>query len=245
MPILSSDINSKVRYYSGASLDKVVRVFTGTYSSGDLIARVGSLGTIYVYRIAHGLSRPVFCDLLWSTNSGATWYDNGSYTIGGTPDGKLAFSDSTYIYIFHGYATTGTPVDYKVYCTWIDDYDGTNPSVTTQSYTDNQVQYDARLNYQKLYTLTPLTIPAGTFGSTNTQSVIHDVAQVINAKAWFEPFSGEVWPVVAGGASNLFYYDSAQDEAYISIDNNSVDLSVDRFSNASRRAWIKAYYDGS
>lgn len=244
MPILSSDINSKVRYYSGTPLDKIVRVFTGSYSSGNLIARSGTFGPIYVHRIPHGLGRPVFCDLLWSTDN-ATFYDNGTYNIGGSVQGHIAFSDSTYVYIFHDYVTTGTPIYYKVYCSWIDDYDASNPSVTVQNYGDTNTQYDSRLNYQKIYTVEEKSIPAGTGASAYTTSVFHDIGTTPNAKGYFQPFAGEVWPVNGGGASNLFLYDAAQDEAVLSIDSNSVDLRVNRFSNAARRAWIKVYYDGN
>ena len=244
MPILSSAINSKVRYYSGAPLDKIVRVYTGFYSAGNLVARVGSIGTVYVHRIAHGLGRPVFCDLLWSTDN-VNWYDNGTYNIGGSIQGHIAFSDSTYVYIFHDYATTATPIYYKVYCSWIDDYDGTNPSIEVQNNGDTPVQYDSRLNYQKIYTVDEKSIPAGTFGSSYSTSTLHDIGTTVNAKGYFQPFAGEVWPVNGGGASNIFLYDNAQDEAVLNISSSSVTMDMSLFSNAARRAWIKVYYDGS
>lgn len=242
MLIASSDINSKVIDYSGVLIDKVVRVFTGTYTSSDLISRAGGFGNIYMHRIAHGLTRPVLCDLMWSNENGI-WLDSGCYDM--YSNSRLAFSDDTYIYIFHGFSTADTPVQYKIYCAWIDNYDTTNPSVETRRYSNIPIQYDARSNYQKIHTFQQLLIPAGQYGSVNTQYLYHDIATTPNAKAWFEPFAGEVWPINAGGNTNVFFYDENQDEATLEITNSSVRLDVTRFSNVDRRAWVKIYYDGN
>lgn len=216
--------------------DKVVRVFTGSYSSGDLITRVGSLATAYVFRIAHGLTRPVICDLITSTDSGTTW-DLGI--------GKIAFSDSTYIYIFHGYATTGTPVTYKVYCTWIDNYDGTNPSVGVITYSANKIAYDSRSNFQKIAQQGEVSFTPGTFGTSQTQTITHSLGYQPNAKVYFEAFSGEVWPLNIGGTRNGFLYDGPQDECEANIYINTLDIKYYKYSNATRRAWYRIYYDAN
>lgn len=226
------------------SVDKLVRVFTGSYNAAtDLVSRVGSLGTIFVYRIPHGLGRPVFCELLWSNDGGVTYTDGGITNSSGLT--KLAFSDSTYVYIFHGYTTAATTITYKVYCTWIDDYDDTNPLVSTVSYSDSSLQFDSRLNYQKIYRQRKLDFTAGTGGSTETQSIGHSLGNYPNTKLYFEAFPNEVWPLNAGGANNFFNYDSAQDEAKLEIFANSVSFSLLRFSNSSKRAWYRIYYDAT
>lgn len=235
MPILSSDINSKVRYYSGANFDKVVKVFTGQYSSGDLTTRVGTIDTIYQYVIPHGLTRPLQCELIYSTDGGTTWVDGGT--------SKLVYSDSTNIYIFHGTTTGGTPVDYKVYCTWIDDYDGSNPTVDVSNYSDNVIQYDSRLNYPKIYEQGILTFTGGTFGATETQTIVHDIGIAPNAKVYFTAFSNQVWPCNSGGATNVFSFDFAQDECEFSTYSNRLDVTVFKFSGSTINVYYRIYYD--
>lgn len=223
-----------VAFYSGFEVDKVVRVYTGQYSSGDLITRVGDFATAYVHRIPHDVGRPMMCEVLTSSNGGAS-YDSGV--------SQVAFSDSSYVYIFHGYATTGTPVDYKVYCSWIDDYDDTNPLVETQQYTSEPVQFDSGANYQKIRDQDVLSFTPGTFGATETQTIDHDLGYTPNVKVFFEAFSGEVWPLNIGGARNPLLYTSTQDECQADIYDDRVEITYYKFSNDTRRAWYRLYYD--
>lgn len=220
-----TDNMDRVAFSGRHTTDKIVRIFTGTYDSGDLETRVGGLGTIYVYKIAHGLTRPVFCDLITSTDGGTTW-DLGI--------SKIAFSDDTYVYIFHGFATTGTPVDYKVYCTWIDNYDATDPLVDVQTYSSNPVQFDGRLNYQKVHSQDVVTIDSA------TEVITHDLGYTPNAKVFFEALPNEVWPLNIGGASNPFLYESTQVEAGAAIYDDRLEITTD---SGSARCWWRIYYD--
>lgn len=222
-----------VAFASDISIDKIVRTFTGSYSSGDLITRSGGFSIPYVYRFAHGLGRPVFCDLITSTDGGSTW-DLGI--------GKLAFSDDTYIYIFHGYATTGTPVTYKVYCSWIDDYDNSNPLIETQTYSSQPILFDSRENYQKIAMQDVVSVTVG-----GSQSISHTLGYVPNAKVYIEAFSGEVWPLNFGGARNVFLYHGDQVEGEARIDSNSVDITLAGGigSPATARVWYRIYYDSN
>lgn len=239
---LVDNIND-VAYSSEFSIDKIVRIFTGTYNRvTDVTTRVytfaGSPYNVYVYRIAHGLTRPLACEMIDSEDGGTTYVDSGIR--------RIAFCDSTYIYIFdaQGSAGVGT-VNYKVWGSWIDDYDATNPLVDTVSYTNLQTQFDSRLNYQKIFNRTALSFTGGTLGATETQSINHPFAYTPNAKVWFEAFTNEVWPLNAGGASNLFNFDDAQDECQLFIDSNSVDIKMTKFSGLARRVWPKVFYDAT
>ena len=225
-------------FISQKPIDKIVRIFTGTYNAAtDLIARVGTLDTAYVYRIAHGLPRPVACEMIASTNGGAV------YTDGGSTGGRIAFSDSTYVYIVNSLSLPGADVvTYKVWCSWIDDYDTTNPFITAQSYTSVPTQFDSRLNYQKIFDQNVLNFTPGTFGSAETKTVTHTLGYTPNAKVFFEAFPNEVWPLNAG---QQFTYDGAQDECRLSIYSDRIDVSMDRFSNAAKRAWYRIYYDAN
>lgn len=239
MPIASSDISTKVRNYSGAPLDKIVKVWSGTFNKAtDVTTRTGGVGSINVYPIAHGFTRPLFLTYLWS-DDGTTWVDGGGTLSGG--NSSIAFSDSTNIYLV---ASSGAGTQYyRVIGTWIDNYDNTNPTVDAYASTTKTTKYDSRVNYQKIYDQGEDNYPAGTFGSSHTVSIPHTLNYLPNAKAYFEPFSGEVWPLNSGGAANPFYYDLAQDEALMKIFSDRVDITVTRFSNASRRVWYKVYYD--
>ena len=235
---------TKVSYFSGYINDKLVRVFTGSYNAAtDLTERAGDLGPIYVYRIAHGLTRPVFCELLWSDDGGTTFYDMGVGNLAGSA--KIAFSDSTYVYIFHGYSTAAATITYKVYCSWIENYDATDPLVDTISYTNAPIQFDSRLNFQKIYLQDELSFTPGTFGTTETQSISHPLGYTPNVKFYFEPFTNEVWPANGGGSSNFFLYDFEQDEAELEIYDSRVDFIINKFSNATRRGWYRIYYDAT
>lgn len=229
----------KVAFASPYSIDKIVRVWEGTFSiPGSTELREDEfIGSIRVHKIAHGFSRPVFVDLIWSLN-GSTWADGGG-TISG--NSSIAFSDSTHIYIVAA-ASSGTQ-HYKVVASWIDTYDGSNPLVDSYSAPQKSVLFDSRDNYQKINKEGTTTYPSGTFGSAHTVTVSHSLGYIPNAKAYFEPIAGEVWPLNAGGIQNPFLYDGNQDEAFMRIYNNRLEIEVLRFSGATRRVWYKIYYD--
>ena len=226
---LASDVGS-VSFDSQLTIDKIIRIFTGSYSSGDLITRVGDSGTAYVYRFPHGLPRPVFCEVVTSTDGGDTW-DMGI--------NKIAFSDSTYVYIFHGFATTGTPVVYKVYCSWIDDYDGSNPTVESATYSSHPIQFDSRLNYQKVYKQGTTATTTGLADEVTT--IPHSLGYTPNVKIYFEAFTNEVWPLNFGGARNAFLYDGAQAEAKAEIYSNRIDVTT--LAPIGTKIWYRIYYD--
>lgn len=235
-----------VAFASSLLVDKVVRTFTGSYNAAtDLTARnytfAGLPQTAYFYRIAHGLTRPVFCELITSSDGGVIYTDGGNSSAS---VGHIAFADSTYIYIYHSILAPGVgTINYKVWCSWIDDYDATNPLIETISYTDQPIEFDSRENFQKIFTQEVLTFSPGTFGTTETQNIIHSLGYNPNVKVFFEAFSGEIWPLNAGGNSNIFLLDDSQDECYITITSNLISVSLDKYSNASKRAWLRVYYD--
>lgn len=239
---LVSNINH-VSFASPYSVDKIVRIFTGSYNrASDVVARsytlAGSPYTAYFYRIAHGLTRPLACEMIDSIDGELTYRDAGI--------DRIALSDSTYIYIFDAQGSKGVgTVNYKVWGSWIDDYDATNPLVSTITYSSRPIQFDSRVNYQKIFDQNVLNFTAGTFGASETQSVGHPFSYTPNAKVWFEAFTGEVWPLNAGGLSNPFNVDDSQDECQLFIDSDSVDIKMLKFSGVARRAWYKVYYDSN
>lgn len=238
------------RINTAIPIDKIVRIFTGSFNaSTDTITRnytlSGAPNAVKMYRIPHGLTRPVACELLWSINGDideGIFYDGGMWDLSNRS--AIAFSDSTYIYIIPP-TTSSLVVPYKVYCSWIDDYDATNPTVQTRTYSDVPQLFDSRVNYQKIKDYGVVTFTAGTAGSQQTISLAHGLTYTPNVKVFFEAFTGEVWPLNAGGATNLFNIDDSQEECQLAIDTDSVDITMTRFSNIARGAWYKIYYDAA
>lgn len=230
----------RTAFSSQDSIDKIVNVWQSSYNKAtQTTTRTEPFaGIVYAYAISHGLTRPVFPHLVWSEDN-SNWVDGG----GTLPNGNsaIAISDSTNIYIITT-SNSGT-MYYKILGAWIDNYDGSNPLVPELSNGTNKAIFDSRANYQKIYSQGVDTYSAGTFGSEYIVSIAHPLGYIPNAKAWFEPILGEVWPLIAGGATNPFLYSFSQDEAYMTITSSFVNINVIRYSNASRRVWYKIYRD--
>ena len=230
MSLLSNIAN--VSFASQYPVDKIVNVWEGSFNGTTQTTNRTApfAGSIDIFAIAHGFTRPVFVDLLWSSDN-ITWEDGGSSSI--------AFSDSTNIYIVAGVSGTNY---YKAIATWIDTYDGTNPLVNSFGASDTTI-FDSRVNYQKIFMQGELTYAAGTFGSSTTVSAVHGLGYIPNGKAFFEPIAGEVWPLNSGGTANPFLYNFSQDEALMTLTSTAINIQVARFSNATRKVWYKVYLD--
>lgn len=222
----------QIAYTSKHPIDKVVRVFTGSYGTSDLISRTG-FSTAYFHRIPHNVGRPMFCEVMTSD-------DDSTYDVG---IDKIAFSDSDYVYIFDGYNASISTVYYRVYCSWIDDYDDTNPSIETITYNSEPVQFDSRLNYQKIYDYNSLDFDPGTLGSKQTRIVYHNLNYTPNVKVYCEALPGEVWPMMIGKTNNPFLYDAAQDQCDAEIYDDRLEVTLYRFSNTDKKAWYRIYLD--
>ena len=215
--------------------DKIINVWEGSFNRATEVTTVtGDLGTIYVYRIAHGLTRPVACDLLWTI--GGAWTDGGSYDA--STDISIAYSDSTYIYVISSlYVAAAGTMQYKVLGYWIDEYDTSNPLVESFVSSNKNTVFDTRDSYQKIYDQNVLG-----FGSSSTQPILHSLGYRPNYRVFYEAISGQVWPMFAGGISNPFLYDTSMAEctAYTTTTTLSVELSS---VTSTRRAWYKIYLD--
>lgn len=232
---LTSDDYDKISFYTDLNIDKIVGVWEGSFHrTNDVTARV-AFSTLYVHAIPHGFTRPVFVDLLWSTD-GTTWSDGGI--------SHLAFSDSSNIYITSGFSTVAGTMYYKAIGFWIDNYDTTNPLVPEYHQEGKPVIFDSRLNYQKIIDEDVVTLAGGTFNTVSTETITHNLGYKPNAKVYFEAFTGEVWPLNAGGSQNPFNYDFSQDEMDMAITDTQMRLRLFGNSDIDRRAWYRIYADG-
>jgi hypothetical protein len=214
--------------------DKIVGVWEDSFNRAtDVTTVTGDLGSIYVYRISHGLTRPLATDLLWKIS--------GSWTDGGSSDGtdiSISYSDSTYIYIVSSvFAPAVGTMNYKVIGTWITDYDNTNPLVASFVSPNKTTVFDTRVNYQKIFDQNVLN-----FASSGTQQVSHLLGYRANFRVYYEAIANHVWPMYAGGAANPFLYDSAMAECRARMTNNTLDVQLESVSS-TRRAWYKVYLD--
>jgi hypothetical protein len=233
MPLL--DNIAGVAFETEYPVDKIVGVWEGSFNQTTQVTSRsatfgGSPNTAYFYRIAHGFPRPVFVDLLWSSDN-VTWYDGGV-------NGHIAFSDSTYIYVYSSQGSTvaGT-LYYKVIAFWIDNFDIDDPLVPGYESPNKSINFDSRLNYQKLYAWGKTT-----FASASTKLLTHDLNKRANFRVFFESFADEVWPLHFGGASDVFLYDDAQTECYAHMKNTALEVSLFNVPS-SRRLWYRIYLD--
>lgn len=232
-------------FHSEVSIDKLVRFYSGTFdASSDVITRnytlAGSPNAVEFYQITHNLGRPLACLMQWSLD-GVDWYDGGIFNS--SNQSSLAYSDGNNIYIFSPVGS-GT-VHYRVWGLWIDDYDGSNPAIDFISYSNMPIQFDSRENYQKILEAGSVSFDAGTFSSSQTRTVNHGLGYTPNARVWQECFAGEVWQGIAGGASNPFVIDDAQDTLSFDITNTDLFITSFRNSNAIRKCWYRIYYDAN
>lgn len=217
------------------NMDKIVRVFEGSFNRAtDVTTVTGDFGSIYVYRIAHGFTRPLFVDLLWRI-SGA-WTDGGCADSNG--DISIGYADSTYVYVVSSlFAPASGTMQYKVIGSWIDRYDATNPLVPAFNPPQKNILFDSRANYQKIYAQNVLS-----FSSNSTQSVSHPLGYSPNFRVFFEALPNQVWPMFAGGASNPFRYSSSMAECLARTTTTALSVEMD-FVASTCRAWYKIYLD--
>lgn len=215
--------------------DKIVNVWEGSFNRAtDVTAVTGDFGSIYVYRIAHGFTRPVAVDLLWKI-SGA-WTDGGC--ADSANDVSIAYADSTYIYIVSSVFVTATgTMQYKAIGYWITNYDNTNPLVNSYISSNKNTIFDTRNNYQKIYDQNVLS-----FGSDSTQPVTHGLGYRPNYRVFYEAVAGQVWPMYSSGVSNPFLYDSHISECSAYATTSLLNISMSSVSS-TKRAWYKIYLD--
>lgn len=209
--------------------DKIIGVYRGSYSAASATLLGGFL---YQYAIPHPFTRPVYTELLWSVD-GTTYFDSGS-SIGA--QAAIAYADASNLYI-----TTLTNVGsiyYKVICSWIDDYDTSNPSVNPVLDTTNSVYFDSRDNYPKIYSQDVKTV-----SGTSSSTIVHTLTYSPKFKGYVESISGQVWPFNGGGLSNPWLYDPVNHmECYAILDTPSIELHYSGPAS-NRKVWYRIYYD--
>lgn len=246
MPLNPSLVKDQFKFLSSAGLDKIVRVYQGSITTGQWIATSYTLfglpTTIYLFKIAHDIPRPMFTELLWSVDGGTTYVDGGVGAPGGSTQASISFCDSQFIYIMSPDIFTApvATVNYKVLGSWITNYDTSNPFIESQMYRAKPFSLDSRLNYQKICDQNVRTV---TGSGQNT--ITHPLGYIPNAKCYIEAFPGQVWPLNYGGIGNPFLIDDSQMEAQMFIRGNDivVDVLYGTTTAGSRRLWYRIYYD--
>lgn len=223
------DHASDIAFSTEFAVDKIVGVYTGSYNSATDTTVLG--GFVYSYAIPHSFTRPVFCELLWSTD-GVNFKDGGG-------SGGIAISDSSNVYVMTT-LPTGT-IHYKVICSWIDDYDATNPLITPVLNTTSNEYFDSRFNYQKTYLNDMYTVSASPLGTTTPIS--HNLGYAPNAKVFIEALPGQVWPTGLLGKGDPFFYDFSQYEAKVVITSTQLEITHYGGGASNARIWYKVYLD--
>jgi len=233
---------SKVAMTSEYPPDKIVDVVTGSFNTATSERIKDSFGSeVYACkRVKHNFTRPVFTKMKWSLD-GVTWVDGGLGQLVSDPlIYGIAPSNSTEVMVLTT-LLSGT-FYYEIICFWIDDYDGTNPSVEPYNDPTKPINFDSEDEYQKIF-LDDVT----TFTSiSQTVKIPHDLGYTPDVWVFFESNPGEVWPAIVGGADNVWLYNfSTQGELDYQIYTDRLELTWDAgvsFSG-SARAWYKIYLD--
>lgn len=226
------DNSAGIQFATEFPIDKIVGIYTGSFNAATQTTVLG--GFLYQFAIPHTFTRPVFCELLWSTN-GINYADGGSGILSGTSG--IAYSDSNNIYVTTG-LNTGT-ISYKVIASWIDDYDTTNPAITPVLDTTQNFYFDSRKNYEEIF----LQGSSLVTGISGTADVLHNLGYAPNAKVFFESISGQVWPAISGGTQDFFLYDfSNQYECSATITTTQINVSLaSGIGGTSARTWYRIY----
>lgn len=221
-----------VNFATQYAVDKIVGVYNSSFNAATQTTVIG--GYLYQYAIPHPFTRPVFCELLWSTD-GVNYADGGGGVFSGTQG--ISYSDASNIYV-----TTGLNIGmiyYKVIASWIDNYDATNPLITPILNTTNNFYFDSRNNYQKIFRQDTQMLS----GVSGSLSYIHALGYTPNFKVFFESVSGQVWPAIAGGVSDFFLYDfitQYECAATTTVDTLTMALQGSA-SSVSSRVWYRVY----
>lgn len=239
---------TKVAYTTYYDTEKVVKTFTGSfkYSTSTTTRNytlAGFPNAVQVYKLPHGFDRPVFCEMFWSLDQ--TNWDVGGASSSNGSDYAIAYSDSNFVYIMTTTLAAGTDVYFKIICSWIPDYDTTNPSVPafaeipasfTQVFNSRSripavVQQDVLVGSTTSATLTDVTLIAS-----------HSLGYAPAAKAYIESFSGEVWPLNYGGAGNPYMVDDSQVEAqFFTTPTQFIGDMYTKSANGQRKLWYFLY----
>ena len=223
-----------VLFSTAFETDKICGIYTGSYNAANYNTVLG--GYLYQTNLTHNFTRPVFCEALFSTD-GTNYFPNGQGN--GTTNANV-YSDSSNIYFITN-ADTGT-IYYKLVCTWINNYDTSNPLINfvNQSTNTSITAFDSRQNYQKIAL-------SGMLTPTNTGSfpINHNLGYAPNYKLYFNSLPGQVWPAIAGGAGDFWNYESQQCELSGVANSTSLIVSYDVGSGSasSFNLWYRIYYD--
>lgn len=230
--------------------EKIVKVFDGSFRyDTDTTARTFDSYTTEVYVIPHGFTRPVFTELWWSL-------DDVNYFVGaGNTDSTnaaygISFSDSTNIYILMvqnaAPISSGTTIYYKIVCSWITDYDNSDPLI--DAFTDYPSTY--RFNFQSRYQTVMiakegvLTLSTASVGFDDVvETEAHGLDYVPFVKAYYNAYPGEVWPLNSGGVRNPYLVGvSSQVEAVVFTSSSEVIAhAVMKAGNGDVKVWYMLF----
>lgn len=239
--------NDRVAYTSYSPLDKIVATYSGSFVVGtDTVTRsytlAGFPNVVNVFRIPHGLSRPVFVESQWSVDGSA--YFEGGGTPNASDQGCIAYSDRTYVYIMsNGYITAGTRVYYRVVCDWIEDFDQTNPDVPGFISGQNVVNFYSGWVAARVLRQGVANVSTTSPTTTNVLTTVdHNLGYAPEVRVYIESFADEVWPLNYGGLNNLHLVDDSQVECQVFSDATSLAINtVMKAANGSRRVWYRLY----
>lgn len=235
-----SDINFSVAFET----NKICATLVGSYNASNATTLIDVVGPIvYQHDIPHSFTRPVFIDMLISLNNTAFLPQGTELSNSQT---LIAISDSSNIYLLNT-DNSNTTYYYWIVCSWIEDFDNTNPLIkpTFQSVNADAsvTTFDSRENYQKIFYNQVQSITPGTF-TTSSLPIPHNLGVTPNHKIFFEALPGQVWPSIGNTFNSLFAWSDTQMLAYGYVDTANLYIGYQSQSDGSAfRVWPTIYYD--
>lgn len=235
-----------VNFASAYEIDKACGTIVGSYNASDGTAVSGSQTVpLYYYAIPHSFTRPVFVDMLISLNNSA-YIPQGVDLSNG--QSFMAYSDSSNIYLLNT-DNSNTIYYYWIVCTWINNYDTTNPLIkpSFQSVANNtsQTTFDSRQNYQKILSQDVQIYDNPGLGTVGSATISHNLGYTPNYKIFFESVSGQVWPNIGNTFNELWPYSNSSYivDGYIDTSNLNLIYQSSEYSASTFKVWPRIYYD--
>lgn len=231
---------SDVLFSTAFEIDKVCGIYENSFNAASYDTELG--GYLYQTNLAHNFTRPVFCDALFSFDN-TNWFPSGQ---GNNTGSCLAYSDANNIY-FLSTVDTGT-IYYKLVCTWINNYDTTNPLIefVNNAANNSVTAFDSRQNYQKIAFSDMIILSNPGAGNTGAHTITHNLGYAPNFKIFFNSLADEVWPSISGESGDEWLYNtSSQYEAWGIADSTTLTISYDTGTSGAStfNLWYRIYYD--
>lgn len=226
--------------------ETVTGSFTAAASSSTLLAKRTHDA------IDHSFGVPVFLQMSYSTDGGATWQDQHvtipdlstpSAPVFQTVDVGCYCTSAQMVMVASNWTTSDQTIQYRIVPIW---NDRQSQVVSVTRPTGEGLLFSTKYSLPKIYLDDEITISVPN-GSSDQPIVTHDLGFVPNARIWYEPVSGELWPLSPiqysnfdGGPGTILYVTG---RAYVTTTELRVELNNGSGSASDVKFHYRVYAD--